>query len=361
MPDQKISQLTAATTPLTGTELVPLVQSGGNVKATTQDIANLAGGGGGSLTGQTDSATPFETSLGYQAGNDNIGINNTFIGYQSGLVNSTGLNNTALGYNALISNTTGIRNTAIGSNASAANTTASRNIAIGWNAHRYNETGVNNVIIGSNSGATATNSSDNTLIGDNAGRFMTTGEYNILIGAGAGTAIVSGQDLETGSNNIIIGRNATTTDGSASGRIIIGNGSNNELYLPGLQNGKSAGYVLTFDGTKITLQPPTALSDARDKTDIVPLMAGVDFINALNPVAFTWNMRDGSKVGQADTGFIAQELKAAQEETGINIPGLVYEANPERLEVAYGKLIPVLAKAIQELSAKVVELEAKVN
>lgn len=46
MPDQKISQLTAATTPLTGTELVPLVQSGGNVKATTQDIANLAGGGG---------------------------------------------------------------------------------------------------------------------------------------------------------------------------------------------------------------------------------------------------------------------------------------------------------------------------
>lgn len=50
MPDQKISQLTAATTPLTGTELVPLVQSGGNVKATTQDIANLAAGGGTTLS-----------------------------------------------------------------------------------------------------------------------------------------------------------------------------------------------------------------------------------------------------------------------------------------------------------------------
>lgn len=46
MADQKISQLTAATTPLAGTETVPLVQGGANVKATVQDIANLAGGGG---------------------------------------------------------------------------------------------------------------------------------------------------------------------------------------------------------------------------------------------------------------------------------------------------------------------------
>jgi hypothetical protein len=40
---------------------------------------------------------------------------------------------------------------------------------------------------------------------------------------------------------------------------------------------------------------------------------------------------------------------------------LVYESNPERLEAKYGNLIPVLTKAIQELSAKVAELEAKVN
>jgi outer membrane murein-binding lipoprotein Lpp len=40
---------------------------------------------------------------------------------------------------------------------------------------------------------------------------------------------------------------------------------------------------------------------------------------------------------------------------------LVYESNPDRLEAKYGNLIPVLAKAVQELSAKVAELEAKVN
>lgn len=42
MADTKISALSSASTPLTGTELVPLVQSGTTDKTTTQDIANVA-------------------------------------------------------------------------------------------------------------------------------------------------------------------------------------------------------------------------------------------------------------------------------------------------------------------------------
>lgn len=42
MSDKKISQLTAATTPLTGTETLPIVQGGQTVKASAQSIANLA-------------------------------------------------------------------------------------------------------------------------------------------------------------------------------------------------------------------------------------------------------------------------------------------------------------------------------
>ena len=45
MASQKISQLTAATTPLTGTEELPIVQSGVTKKTTAQEIANLGGGG----------------------------------------------------------------------------------------------------------------------------------------------------------------------------------------------------------------------------------------------------------------------------------------------------------------------------
>ena len=40
---------------------------------------------------------------------------------------------------------------------------------------------------------------------------------------------------------------------------------------------------------------------------------------------------------------------------------LVLEDNPDKLEATPGNLIPVFVKAIQELSAKVEELESKLN
>jgi hypothetical protein len=46
MADLKISQLNNASTPLSGTEELAIVQSGNTVKATAQNIADLAGGGG---------------------------------------------------------------------------------------------------------------------------------------------------------------------------------------------------------------------------------------------------------------------------------------------------------------------------
>ena len=61
-------------------------------------------------------------------------------------------------------------------------------------------------------------------------------------------------------------------------------------------------------------------------------------------------------------GFIAQELDETQTEFGVeeNL-NLVYKSNPDKLEASYGRLIPVLVKAIQELSAKVEELEGRLN
>ena len=38
MADKKISQLTAATTPLAGTEVLPIVQSGSTVKVSSDDL-----------------------------------------------------------------------------------------------------------------------------------------------------------------------------------------------------------------------------------------------------------------------------------------------------------------------------------
>ena len=50
-----------------------------------------------------------------------------------------------------------------------------------------------------------------------------------------------------------------------------------------------------------------------------------------------------------------RELQEAQK--GSEYLDLVMEENPDKLEAKQGKLIPVLVKAIQELSAKVTALE----
>jgi hypothetical protein len=85
----------------------------------------------------------------------------------------------------------------------------------------------------------------------------------------------------------------------------------------------------------------------------------LDFVKGLRPVEFVWDDREEhGKHDIADFGFIAQDLKAAQEDVEMaDILKLVYDENPEKLEASYGKLIPILVKAIQDLAAKVEQLE----
>ena len=100
------------------------------------------------------------------------------------------------------------------------------------------------------------------------------------------------------------------------------------------------------------------MSDARDKKEIVELPVGLEFIEGLKPVSFVWDDRnEEGKHDVKDFGFIAQDLKKSQEDAELSdMLKLVYEENPEKLEASYGKLIPILVKAIQELSAEVKSL-----
>jgi hypothetical protein len=101
----------------------------------------------------------------------------------------------------------------------------------------------------------------------------------------------------------------------------------------------------------------TALSDRRDKKDIQDLTLGLNFVENLKPVKFTWAMRDGNPRNDSEAGFIAQDLLQNSKDFNCEWANLVLTNNPERLEASPGKLIPILVKAIQELSAKVKELE----
>ena len=117
----------------------------------------------------------------------------------------------------------------------------------------------------------------------------------------------------------------------------------------------------------------TSLSDERDKKDITDLEYGLDFIESLQPKQFTWDNRpetmvevdeNGNEIekeienankGKKDFGFIAQDVKPLDND----VLRLVYDENPDKLEMSYGKLVPILVKAVKELSDKIKALEAK--
>ena len=341
-----------------------------------------AGGGGGSPATPTVAGTVFgctvttacsTTLLGYNAGCAlTSGTTNTFIGRNAGLSATTLNCSVLIGNNAGDSITAGQCAIIIGHNSGCSLTTAyGDHISIGTEAMATG-TGISNIVIG-NGAAYVSGTSDsmviighcageqggsaNTLIGYESNRNpfgTTTGFRNTAVGyqtlfnasSGAQNTAIgfrAGESLTTGSNNIILGNTASTAAVTSSNSVTLGNASIS---------------VIRAQVTTIT-----GLSDARDKTNITALPVGLDFINSLNPVKFTWQMREPNEVkdGTSEAGFIAQDLQTAQEAAGADYLNLVYDENPDKLEASAGKLIPVLVKAIQELSAKVEALEAKLE
>jgi hypothetical protein len=233
-------------------------------------------------------------------------------------------------------------------------------------------TGPDNVIIGKFAMLQATSTNTCVAVGAGSGASLTTGNANTFIGS------TSGQSVITGFANTCVGQAAGGTLGAnAITNTYIGNGTGSSLLnITGQGNtclGNAASPSSASVNNEITLGSSsivalrcnvtsiTSLSDARDKEDVVELAAGLEFVKELNPVSFVWNDRDEvGKHGVKDFGFIAQDLKATQEKHDLaETLGLVYEENPEKLEASYGKLIPILVKAIKELSAKVEALESK--
>lgn len=295
--------------------------------------------GAGSLKSLTTGG--FHTAVGAGAARSLVGADgaSTAIGAVAAERSTTGVF-TAIGYGALRNSTTrSPGSTAVGVEALKNASTRAGNPAI------YNE---NNTAVGYN-----------TLFFLNANSTNVSGNNNTALG------YLAGYDLDSGSNNTLIGANAFSSTTTVS----------NEITL-----GDSDVTALRCQVTSIT-----SLSDQRDKYDIEDLPVGLNLINALRPRRYKWDKRDwyvevvetvsedgiprkqrvptlkdGSRA-QTDwnEGFVAQEAKAALQSLGADWFPLVYESNPEKLEMSSGKLIPVLVKAIQELSARIEALEAK--
>ncbi len=313
------------------------------------------------------------------------GANNTGVGLDSLKANTTADNNTGVGFNALNANTTGANNVAIGAQALDANTTANDNVAVGRLALTANTTGAANVAIGRDSMEANTTASNNTAVGTDSLKANTTGIQNVAIGANAGDA------LTTGGGNVIIGYLAGTHAinlATGSDNTIIGSyadagaADTDQANVFGADVGGASGYTTVGLGTNdiraahgnITW---ATVSDERVKKDIEDATVGLAFINDLRPVTFNYknkgdlpeNFRgyeEGStevyKNPKSQHGFIAQEVKAAIDKHSDIKDGFgMWDDDDPTGQQRVGEtaVIPMLVKAIQELSAQVEELKAK--
>lgn len=328
---------------------------------------------GHQTTGTLSSANQ-NTAVGYGA-MDAItsGDENVFLGYNSGTANTSGSYNVGIGSQALEANTTG-SNVAIGQAALEANTTGTGNCAMGTYDGSASQPlkacteGDGNTGIGSGALSAVTTSDKNTSIGWKAGTAITTGFKNVCVGSESGAA------LTTGYYNIIIGNTTNVHTGGSTGTIVLGHNTAsgaNDRFTVGI-NGDGSYIALNGSATSWT-----GTSDERLKKNIKDQEAGLSFIDGLRPVTYEWKAKKDiptelnkyedsddpamGKEGYRYHGFVAQEVKELlnnhpEVENGIG----VWDVDDDGMQgIAPAELIPVMVKAIQELSAEVKKLKGE--
>jgi hypothetical protein len=117
-------------------------------------------------------------------------------------------------------------------------------------------------------------------------------------------------------------------------------------HFEGVNNGTTVFRVAAGGQISSTSTTITAISDQRLKENVRDLPAGLEKINALKPRLFDWKEGKGRDV-KDDRGFIAQEFETV-------FPDMVGEwvDGEDTYKALRADLIPVLVRAIQELSAQ---------
>jgi hypothetical protein len=269
------------------------------------------------------------------------------ISYFTSLVAApTASNMTIIGNAALQTLNDGNNNVVVGAAAMNATTTASSAVAIGKDTMRYVLDATTSVAVGTSALRDNPQANSCTAVGHNAGLLKQDG--TTPTGQLANSTMVGANSRVSGDNQVQLGDSATTT------------------YVYGTVQNRS---------------------DLRDKVDVRNTVLGLDFVNALRPVDYKWDMRedyvelydeqvgvddtgapiiqtkaralpkDGSKVRKRyHHGLIAQEVEALIAKTGVDFGGFqnhAVDGGSDVLTIGYDELIGPLIKAVQELSAKV--------
>ena len=203
--------------------------------------------------------------------------------------------------------------------------------------------------------------------------------YGILVDVSGGDVNVAANFTgDTASQTAVSIRNS----GNNANRygLLIQAGTNSISGTPGsnvyaiLQsgNGSATNGIIVNSGASDGNVAFAASSDERLKRDIVPTkVVGLDVLNKIEMSEFRWK-KDGSDGPLTKVGFVAQNCEEVYPEmvaeTGADLWSQHGELNHDVKTVSPSELIPVMVKAIQELSAsnkalvsKIEELEQKLS
>ena len=375
-------------TTLTAGANVTITNSAGGITI----AASGGGGGGGTVTSVSGTGTVSGLTLsGTVTTSGNLTLGGAITGTGSG---SVVLATSPTITTPVISGNTTVNGLALGNGISS----GTNNTVFGLGAYSSATSGASNVAIGSSAFNSATTAAQSTMVGRGAGSGITTQSSNTCIGYFTAIGTIGTSNTAVGS----IALSGTTGTGAAFNTAI---GYSALDTLTTYQNSSGIGYnaqvtgsnqVQLGDASTTTYVYGTVQnrSDLRDKADVRDTQLGLNFVNALRPVDYKLDMRDDYKPARPDDvenaeamaawreaskienlthdgskkrsrfhhGLIAQEVKAVLDAQGIDFGGFQdhkIAGGNDVLTIGYDELIAPLIKAIQELTARVQELEAK--
>ena len=316
-------------------------------------------------------------AIGHCAGNCSVSHNSVNIGLHAGRCNNNDNNinignyagchqdrcyttgDVIIGYNALRCKGSSQSNIVIGfcaySTENFCRDNQGRNVIIGTCAGCKMGVGVfnanENVMVGACAGCSSCGYFSQTFVGQLAGCANTTGFGNTFIGAAAGCTNT------TGHFNIMLGYRARPLNGTDQHSIAIGTG------VEGCGSNTIRLGPTNITSIRAAVTTITSTSDIRDKCDIQSLVEGKSFLKQIDPISFTWNSRDGERVGIKEIGFSAQNLLQAENSSSIseNLKLTLYNGQEDKYEASPGNLIPILVNAVNELTDEVEALKTRLS
>jgi len=267
-----------------------------------------------------------------------------------------GRGNIILGDQAAADSTTPINGVFIGCLAAADGTnTGTANVAIGYASLYSLVSGTGNTGIGQNAGGSVTDGSRNTCVGDSA---------NVSAGNAVNQTGIGYQAAAHGDHRVTIGNaNVVNIEPHSDESCDLGHASYafNDVHAVALAEA----------------------SDERLKEQIEDTSLGLDFISRLRPVSYKFRDTEAEFETRTDVlgvseevlvqpalshsrkhqGLVAQEVKQVLDDIGMDAAdfGGYVDANisggADKLALRYRQFIAPLIKAVQELTARIEELE----